>query len=243
MPAALLAADTADTNKPLIVVIGNSMQDEGIHFPTLEKGLNAQIENVWISGSASCWKFAKLWHYIHHWEKQGLTRKPDYVVVISRENFITHTARRTTHEYVEPIAEAIDGDKDLQAIIDSVLKIGAGRYSTWDFDSVIENSFLHQMILAADSAGVQFIFARHRVEKDARNPFWSDSCGGREYRDSLAKYLKSHNVPFLDYSLNPELMVEYYNIGDHLFWPGKTAWNVSVLGAPKKMLGTKSTKE
>lgn len=84
----------------------------------------------------------------------------------------------------------------------------------WDFNALVENSFLPDMISLAGEKGIQLIFVR---EKNARVMNLADeSADMRLYFQQMKDYLAERDVWYLDFAHEPSLTLDMFRDRMHL---------------------------
>jgi hypothetical protein len=86
--------------------------------------------------------------------------------------------------------------------------------SEWEFNALVEKSFIPDMIQITKEAGIQLILVR---EKNA-NVMTSldESTAMHKYFQDMAVYLKEERVPLLDFSHDPALTLDLFLDEQHL---------------------------
>ena len=103
-------------------------------------------------------------------------------------------------------------EKDMLQQMDFIL--GTWNIKDWDFNTLVEKSFLPDIIQIIREKGINLILVR---EKNARVISLQDeSPDMRKYYQEMADYLKKESVPFLDFSHSPELTMELFRDEMHL---------------------------
>ncbi len=89
----------------------------------------------------------------------------------------------------------------------------------WDFNALVEDSFLPDMISLAREKGIQLVFVR---EKNARVMTLTDeSVDMRLYFQQMKDYLSAREVLYLDYAHEPSLTLDMFRDRMHLSEVGK----------------------
>ncbi len=89
----------------------------------------------------------------------------------------------------------------------------------WDFNALVENSFLPDMIALAREKGIQLVFVR---EKNARVMNLADeSAAMRLYFQQMKDYLAVRSVPYLDFAHEPSLTLDMFRDRMHLSEAGQ----------------------
>jgi hypothetical protein len=84
----------------------------------------------------------------------------------------------------------------------------------WDFDTLVDKSFIPDMIQLANEKGIQLIFIR---EKNAKVMNLSDeSADMRRYFQEMAAYLSKHGIYFFDFAHESALTLDMFRDGMHL---------------------------
>ena len=239
-----------DREKPGIVMVGNSMQGEGIDFPALSKSVGVQVMDVRAGGSMSPWKYSVLKYVL-----AKTTYKPKMVIVEDRMNYVCCPQKRMRFgTYQKALAKIVADDTD-RGLLDRLLA-GEGQPKWerawelakaeppydgyfWDFRQSIKTSLLPEMIKLAKEGGYPLVFVRHKSRVYAEDPAW-EPLEVRKYGEDLAAYLKASGVPFIDYTYCPELKADMYGNGDHLsrakgrpVWTSMMAEDINALLAGK----------
>ncbi len=89
----------------------------------------------------------------------------------------------------------------------------------WDFNTLVEKSFLPDMIALTREKGIQLIFVR---EKNARVMNLSDeSADMRLYFQQMKDYLSANGVLYLDFAHEPSLTLDMFRDRMHLSETGQ----------------------
>lgn len=89
----------------------------------------------------------------------------------------------------------------------------------WDFNTLVENSFLPDMIALAREKGIQLVFVR---EKNAKVMNLADeSADMRLYFQQMKDYLSAREVLYLDYAHEPSLTLDMFRDSMHLSETGQ----------------------
>ena len=89
----------------------------------------------------------------------------------------------------------------------------------WDFNALVENSFLPDMIALAREKGIQLVFVR---EKNARVMNLADeSADMRVYFQQMKDYLYAHGVLYLDFAHESSLRLDMFRDRIHLSEAGQ----------------------
>jgi lysophospholipase L1-like esterase len=94
--------------------------------------------------------------------------------------------------------------------------------SVWDFNALVEKSFIPDMIQITKKAGIQLILVR---EKNAKlMTIQEESPAMRKYFQELADFLKERGVPLLDFSHDPSITIDMFHDEMHLLPQGQTVF-------------------
>lgn len=89
----------------------------------------------------------------------------------------------------------------------------------WDFNTLVEKSFLPDMITLAREKGIQLVFVR---EKNARVMTMEDeSADMRRYFKQMKDYLSANGVLYLDFAHEPSLTLDMFRDRMHLSETGQ----------------------
>jgi len=211
-----------------ILMIGSSMQGEGIDFRTLSEDVGIKVADLRSGGSMSPWHYNMMKFVIPRVEN-----KPKMVIIETRQNYLMQPRKRMRWgAYSNAVNELAGEDR---AVLDKLAFSDEGegrpvwRYADdqeanspappdsfyWDFNKAVEHSFLPYMIDIAKESGYQLVVVRHKARVYAEDPTW-EQPQHRKYGEDMAAYLASKDIVFLDYTYNPELKLEHYKNGDHL---------------------------
>jgi len=207
--------EATEIDSTTILMIGNSQQNLGINFNQLAQKINRPIMNQWSGGMYTAWEFCVLYNALRK------TPKPYTILFSTVDNFITDPSVRTTGYYAETILKEINGNRDLQRIYDSILTLGTQAPDKLNFSDALPKSFLPLIIHEAKNAGVPLIISRFRLCSDVAGEA-TPPCDA--YRDSLTRYLYQNDIPFLDFTKNPEIMAEHFLDCSHYNDLGRTIW-------------------
>jgi hypothetical protein len=206
-----------NAQKPDAIMIGNSMQGEGIDFRALSKDSGLKVMSMNTGAAMTAWQHGIMKNVI---AKADV--KPKYVILVERGNNYTCPQRRAGEGPDRDAIEKVTGpDRSLleQLVVkaEGQPKIGAPDFEDyfWDFDKSVGTSFLPDMLQLAKESGYKLILVRHKSRANADNPLW-ETPRLKEYGDKLAAWCRDNNVVFLDYSNHPDLRPEHYASGDHL---------------------------
>ena len=120
--------------------------------------------------------------------------------------------------------KALDTVFDERNMLPLVLQqnaINLGRWSgkEWDFNALVEKSFLPDMIQITREKGINLILVR---EKNVRVMTLQDeSSDMRKYFQDMADYLKKEGVPLLDFAHDPALTLDMFRDEMHLNSQGR----------------------
>ncbi|MDO9694402.1 MAG: hypothetical protein Q7W56_06695 [Candidatus Latescibacteria bacterium] len=151
-------------------------------------------------------------HYPLFGERQTLKDKID--------NRLKYTLPQLFQNCAKPcLDKALDAVFDEKNMLPNVLQqnaINLGRWSSneWDFNALVEKSFIPDMIQITREKGIKLIFVR---EKNARVMTLEDeSKDMRKYFQDISDYLKKEGVPLLDFAHNSALTLEMFLDEMHL---------------------------
>ncbi len=217
-------ANSIDKHKYGVIMVGSSMQGEGIDFPALSKAIGTPVMDARSGGSTTAWKYCFLRYVI-----PLVKHKPRVVVVTTRLNFLICPQKRLRWAVYERAVNRIAGED--RKLLDEIAFEGKGapkweyRYDGkegppydsyyWDFSRAVKTSFLPHMIEQARKGGYKLVILRYKSRKYAEDPGW-EPPQVKKYGQDITRYLHENGVIFLDYVYRPELKVEHYGKGDHL---------------------------
>ena len=109
----------------------------------------------------------------------------------------------------------------------------------YNFSGNLEKSFLPLIVRRAKEAGIKLIVLRYKTIEfgEERPGVYSDKA--MKYAAELAAYLKKEGVPFVDYTLHPEITLDMYGKGSHFNELGRAAWTRLVAADLKRFLADK----
>ncbi|MBW8034999.1 MAG: hypothetical protein FVQ79_05020 [Planctomycetes bacterium] len=84
----------------------------------------------------------------------------------------------------------------------------------FDFDKVIDKSFLPHMIKIADKKNIELVFVRVKKRRDLKPD--SEPARLKSYITDLKSYMEKNNVTMLDFTHDSRLKLGHYAGGDHL---------------------------
>lgn len=216
-----------------IIMVGNSIQLWGIDFRQLSSMVGIPVRSVARSSAMSAFKFVLLY-------QEAAMRPPKYAIIVTRLNYITRHDLSVQNKPLEAdrLMNEVAGNEELERLVkERAYAEITPEEERWNFDQLVESSFLPLMIETARKAGIQLIVVRHRsrAEADGR------TNGVVRYTAEMANYLKGHGVHFLDYSHLTELTPEHYALGDHLNrGEGRAIWTRALAADLNKLLADPS---
>lgn len=224
--------ETIDEEKPLMIMVGSSMQGEGIDFSSLSKQIGGKVTDLRAGGAMSPYQYCVLRFAIPQTKHRA-----KYVILVDRLNYIVCPQKRMALKTYQKEVNSVAGAD--RSLLDALAFKGEGQPAWdrkwdngepptdgyfWDFPKAIKTSFLPAMIELAKEGGYQLIYVRHKSRIYAEKPDW-ETPEVKKYDEDLAAYLQANRVIFLDYVHRPELTADLYAVGDHLNREaGRTIW-------------------
>ena len=107
--------------------------------------------------------------------------------------------------------EAAFGYKNMIPLMQPQLESNSNEWSgrEWDFNALVEKSFLPDMIQITKERGIKLILVR---EKNAKMMTLEDeSSDMRNYFQELADHLKKEGIPLLDFAHDPNLTLDLFH--------------------------------
>ena len=220
-PAAQKWINRINRSKPDVVMIGNSMQGEGIDFPKLSRETKSKVMNIQINAAGANIKYCVL-----HYAVAQAQHKPKIVMVVTRQCQITYAWKRLHQAKFKSMVNAFPGSAD-RKILDAIAFPNGGKPpslpkgglkmldSSWDFPELVNRSFLPYMIQSAREEGILLVIIMYKARLYAEDRNWHTGVR-KEYLEDLTAYLKANGTPFLSYALHPAIKAEHYANGDHL---------------------------
>jgi hypothetical protein len=218
-------ARAIDKLKPGVIMVGSSMQGEGIDFRSLSQQIGTPVMDARSGGSMSAWKYCFQKYVI-----PKAKHPPKVVIIITRLNFLVCPQKRLRWTVYQKAVNQV-ADKDDRELLDKLAFSNEGRpewkyrydqpegppYDCyyWDFNKAVETSFLPHQIELAKKGGYQLVIARYKSRSYADDPNW-EPPEVKKFGEDLTRYLKEHGVIFLDYAFHPDIKPEHYGKGDHL---------------------------
>lgn len=84
----------------------------------------------------------------------------------------------------------------------------------FDFDKVVDKSFLPHMIKIADKNNIKLVFVRVKRRRDLKPD--SEPAKLKSYITDLKSYMKKNDITIVDFTRDSRLKLEHYADGDHL---------------------------
>ena len=156
-------------------------------------------------------------HFPFFGERQTLKDKVD--------NRLKYTLPRLFQNCAKPcLDKALDAVFDEKNMLPLMLQqnaINLGRWSVdeWDFNALVEKSFIPDMIQITREKRIKLIFVRGK--NDRVMTLEDESPDMRKYFQDMADYLKKEGVPLLDIAHDPALTLEMFLDDMHLNPQGK----------------------
>lgn len=95
-------------DRPLLILVGNSILGEGIDQEKLSSTLGIQSAKVWYGGQMSAWWFLLIKNIVAR-----LDYTPRYIGIVVRDNFLTVPNHRVTGKHMKAIDDFAGPDEDL----------------------------------------------------------------------------------------------------------------------------------
>jgi hypothetical protein len=156
-------------------------------------------------------------HYPLFGERETLKEKID--------NRIKYTLPRLLLNCAKPcLDKALDVEFEERNMLPQVLKqneIDPYQWSgpTWDFNALVERSFIPDIIQITREKGIILILVR---EKNINVMTLADeSADMRRYYEEMVEYLKKEGIPLLDFAHDPELTLDLFRDEMHLSPQGR----------------------
>lgn len=229
--------DQVETEKPGLLLIGNSMVREGLDDEILQRLTGLTVSRFYSSGALTAWQALALKNVV------GKTKhRPDVVVLVTRENFLTWPSLRAGSKatgmrgYKRNIDALRDGPEPIldaiayQRPAENYHGPAPYRRGPWNFGEAVDDSLLPHMLQWAHDRGVMLVIARHKASRSAKGSprYVADTATHRLYREDLATYVTEHGAAFLDYTVAPALRGSHYRHegnDDHLNEAGRKVWS------------------
>ena len=151
-------------------------------------------------------------HYSLFGERQTLKDKID--------NRLKYTLPQLLQNCAKPcLDQALDETFDAKNMLPLILmqsEVNPEEWSgkNWDFNALVEKSFIPDMIQITREKGINLILVR---EKNIKLMTLEDeSKDMRKYFQDMSNYLEKEGVPFLDFAHNPDLTLDMFRDEMHL---------------------------
>ena len=152
-------------------------------------------------------------HYPLFGERQTLKDKIDNRIKYTLPQLLQNCAKPCLDKALDTVFD----QKNMLQQRDFNLEIWTDK--DWDFNALVEKSFIPDMIQITREKGINLILVR---EKNARVMTLEDeSPDMRKYYQDMADYLKKEGVPLLDFAHDPALTLEMFLDDMHLNPQGK----------------------
>jgi len=149
--------------------------------------------------------------------------------IMSRINSkLKYTLPRLFQNCAQPcLDEALDvvfTEKNMLPDVIQKNPINLGRWSgsEWDFNALVEKSFLPDIIQITREWGINLILVREKNSKVMTSQ--DESLDIRKYFQEMAEYLKKEGVPLLDFAHDPALTMDLFADEMHLTTQGRTVF-------------------
>jgi hypothetical protein len=111
--------------------------------------------------------------------------------------------------------------KRLRGSADDMAAQEKGRQeATYDFDALVEASFLPPILELCREVGIRPVFVRAQEPPTADGP-QPTPPGLVRYLERARAYLEAHGAGFHDFTGDPELPLSTYAVGDHIAYPDR----------------------
>lgn len=136
------------------------------------------------------------------------------------DNRLKYTLPKLLQNCTKPCLDnalnAVFDEKNMLPYVLQQNAINLDRWSIneWDFNTLVEKSFIPDMIQITREKGINLILVR---EKNIKLMTLEDeSKDMRKYFQDMSDYLEKEGVPLLDFAHNPDLTLDMFRDGMHL---------------------------
>ena len=157
------------------------------------------------------------WALDRHW---ALYRRRDRIRTLAEDQFQHGLAGYLSGQGPDEIDDALNhvfDDTNFDPKLATAAQLeaeGEAEVSRYDFNAVVEDSFLPHMISITRKAEVKLILVRIKRRRDIELP--GEPPYIQRYIQDLTEYLRENDVPLIDFTHEPAIELEHYAAGDHL---------------------------